>query len=228
MNVLQRRRGIRVRQRIRRLELWSVFKLALAFHAVCGAISLGVVALLWRLGESAGFTDRFTNFLVDIGFADSIKISGASLFRGATTIAVALVLHNTVVTVLLAVLYNLLSGILGGVIMSVVEDDNVQRVGQKSPRSSARPENLSPRAKQATVSSSAPKKIDRPPRAKPVAAPVPVTTAVERTDDLDDLDDSDWLANLGDSTSDAPYTITPKSRPTSSPTSMSATEQNRN
>jgi hypothetical protein len=109
-----------------------VFKFAIAFHAICGAISLGVLTLFWQVGANAGFTDKVINFLVDIGFAESVRISGSRLFRGASTITAGLVLHNTVVTVLLAALYNLLSGLLGGLIVSVVEDDQIRPVGRRS------------------------------------------------------------------------------------------------
>ena len=109
-----------------------MFKFAIAFHAICGAISLGVLTLFWQVGANAGFTDKVINFLVDIGFAESVRISGPRLFRGASTITAGLVLHNTVVTVLLAALYNLLSGLLGGLIVSVVEDDQIRPVGRRS------------------------------------------------------------------------------------------------
>jgi Transmembrane domain of unknown function (DUF3566) len=210
--VLQRRRGIRVRQRIRRLELWPVFKLALAFHAVCGAISLGVVTLLWRLGDRAGFTDRMTNFLVDIGFADSVKISGAALFRGATTIAVALALHNTVVTVLLAVLYNLLSGLLGGLIISVVEDDVVRPI-RKRPGNTESPkqtEKRGPKPARQLSSSKLTNKVPKPPRpAQPASAlsGLPFTPSPRPADE--EQDETDWLTNLGDHTMDEPFSALP-------------------
>jgi Transmembrane domain of unknown function (DUF3566) len=209
--VLQRRRGIRVRQRIRRLELWPVFKLALAFHAVCGAISLGVVTLLWRLGDRAGFTDRMTNFLVDIGFADSVKISGAALFRGATTIAVALALHNTVVTLLLAVLYNLLSGLLGGLIISVVEDDMVRPIRKQSGRA-ASPKQSDTRIAKPIEQRSGSKstgKVPKPPRpTQPASAPSGQPVTPSRAAD-EDQDETDWITNLGDHTMDEPFSSLP-------------------
>jgi hypothetical protein len=207
----------------------------LAFHAVCGLISLGVVTVLWRLGERAGFTERFTNFLVEIGFADSVKISGSNLFAGATRATIALVLHNTVVTILLAVLYNLLSGLLGGLIISVVEDDQVRTVGTKRSASNQPKEKIresetpkttekAPRGKARSSSEG-----DRPkrrvdveaavaPRPNPSrTAPVPPAKQGSAASDFDvdgdlDGDESDWLTNLGDNTMDDPHQIVPKSR----------------
>jgi hypothetical protein len=193
--VFRRRKGIRVRQRIRRLELWPVFKLAVAFHAICGAITLGVLILLWNLGTRAGFTDRFSKFLVDIRLADSVKISGPTVLRGATTVVVAIAILNAVTTVLLAVLYNLLSGLLGGLIVSVVEDDSV-RVSKPSAR-----------ANSGAIRSVQPKeKLDRPPKApkaeratskssQPKGPPNnPARAGLGLPDD--ELDDTDWLTDM--------------------------------
>jgi hypothetical protein len=178
----RRRRGLRVRQKIRRVELWPLAKLALAFHAICGAISLGVLVVLWNLASRADVPDRLTSFLVDIGFADTVEITGERLFRGATTIVIALVLHNTIVTILLGVLYNLLSGILGGLMMSVVQDDTPkQRRGLRVGRNAGAPD-----AKKA--SSRGPgrqprKKSER--AASPMPADPDMTAVIPRGDSAD-------------------------------------------
>ncbi len=216
--VFRRRTGVRVRQRIRKFELWPVFKLAVAFHAICGAISLGVLTLIWQIGENAGFTDRVVNFLVDIGFAESVRISGASLFRGAFTVAVGLVLHNTVVTVLLAALYNLLSGLLGGVIMSVVEDDQIRTVGRRAATPRERRSSRRERGKQtpAPAASAAPvasvparqTKLKREKRAV-VAVSTPKLLPVKSEElSAEELDDADWLAALADDTFDDDLDLT--------------------
>lgn len=233
--VFRRRTGVRVRQRIRKFELWPVFKLALVFHAICGAISLGVLTLVWKIGENAGFTDRVINFLVDIGFAESVRISGASLFRGACTIAVGLVLHNTVVTVLLAALYNLLSGLLGGLIMSVVEDDQIRRTGRrgrKAPVQRAKAKRSTEREKppQELVGATPPPRSsserrfrrkrtvnpavsDIPPSPPPAPSPGQAASRTSSfTESPDELDDADWLAALADDSFDDDFDLTVEDR----------------
>ncbi len=235
--VFRRRTGVRVRQRIRKFELWPVFKLAVAFHAICGAISLGVLTLFWQIGENAGFTDRVINFLVDIGFAESVRISGASLFRGASTIVVGLVLHNTVVTVLLAALYNLLSGLLGGVIMSVVEDDQIRPIGRR--RTSAVRRQIRRRATFSAVPATSTTPVaptvplksreKRKPRNKAeVVAPTPsvsTPTAPVDTDgsSIDEFDDADWLAALADDSFDDDLDIRVETRAQARPSGGDAT-----
>ncbi len=158
-----------------------MFKIAVAFHAICGAISLGVLILLWNLGARAGLTDRFSQFLVDIGFAESVKISSGTVLRGAINVVIAVALLNAVLTVLLAVLYNLLSGLLGGLIVSIVEDDNVRVPKSKTERGNPQ--------QKTTAKQPRPAKTAKPPKA---ANPVrPVSDLPE-----DDLDDTDWLTDL--------------------------------
>jgi Transmembrane domain of unknown function (DUF3566) len=125
-----RRAGVRVRRKIRRIELWPALKIAFLFHVVCFAITLVVLALGWRLMTQAGFIDKVSKFLIKIGFADGLTISGPTLWRGTVTVGVVLVLLNTLLTLLLVLLYNLLSSIFGGVIVSVIEE----RVGDAPAR----------------------------------------------------------------------------------------------
>jgi Transmembrane domain of unknown function (DUF3566) len=209
--VFRRRTGVRVRQRIRKFELWPVFKLALVFHAICGAISLGVLTLVWKIGDNAGFTDRVINFLVDIGFAESVRISGASLFRGAFTIAVGLVLHNTVVTVLLAALYNLLSGLLGGLIMSVVEDDQVRRTGRRGRRGSRAPVKRA-KAKRSIRREKPTQELVAPAPSTGPAPAQPTRSTEYSIESSDELDDADWLAALADDSFDDDFELTGEDR----------------
>ena len=125
----RRRRGVRVRRQVRRLELWPVAKLALAFHLACAVVTMGALVVVWLVGRKLGTVDRVAKFLEDVGFARDFEIRGPVLFRGATAVAGVLVLVNTVGTVVLAFLYNSLSGLLGGLVFSVLEE--------QSPRSPA-------------------------------------------------------------------------------------------
>jgi hypothetical protein len=216
----RRRRGVRLRQKIRRVELWPLAKLALAFHAICGAISLGVLVLLWKLAVQANVPDRMTGFLVDIGFADTVEFTGPRLFRGATTIVLALVLHNTIVTVLLGVLYNLLSGILGGLMMSVVQDEGSGRRARRSASSDVglereRPDRGkrarfrgTPRAKAAgDTTAPAVGDDDLDATGQMTSAQVTAQAAAKTTEQFsaldDDEDDTDWLLLLDDDQDDA-------------------------
>ena len=101
-----------------------MLKLAVAFHLACAVVTLGALVVLWTIGRKLGTIDRGATFLEDVGFAKDFQINGAVLFRGAAIVAGVLVLINTVGTLVLALLYNSLSGVLGGLVFSVLEEQS--------------------------------------------------------------------------------------------------------
>ncbi len=118
----RRRRGVRVRRQIRRIELWPLARVGFVFHLVSFGTTLGAGVLLYHAGNRSGLIDRFTSFLGEIGFAEDFVVDGEALLRAVVPAGFALVLFATVCTVLAGALYNVVSGLLGGLIFSVIED----------------------------------------------------------------------------------------------------------
>ena len=116
------RRGVRVRRVVRRLELWSVFKIGLLFHLISGIMSLVVGIGLWTIASKAGLLKKLASFLGDLLGTTNFQIDGALILRGAIPIVGALVLINVIATVVLAFVYNMLSGIFGGLVVSVLQE----------------------------------------------------------------------------------------------------------
>ena len=110
----------RVRRVIRRVDPFSVLKLAFFFNLCVFAMCLVAAVLLWSAAIGAGSTDNIESFVVDIGFED-FKLVGADLFRGFFVFGGALVIAFTVFAMLLALLFNLISDIVGGIRLTVIE-----------------------------------------------------------------------------------------------------------
>jgi hypothetical protein len=104
------------------LELWPVAKLAVAFHLACAVVTLLALVVVWTVGRQLGTIDRIAKFLADVGFAEDFELKGDVLLQGAAAVFAVLALLNTVITIVLAFLYNSLSGVLGGLIFSVLEE----------------------------------------------------------------------------------------------------------
>ena len=113
---------MRVRRQIRRIELWPLARVGLVFHLVSFATTLGAGVILYNVGNRSGLIDRFTSFLGEIGFAEDFAVDGRALLGAAVPAGLALVLLATVGTVLAGALYNVVSGLLGGLVISVIED----------------------------------------------------------------------------------------------------------
>ncbi len=113
---------MRVRRQIRRIELWPLARVGFVFHLVSFATTLGAGVILYNVGNRSGLIDRFTSFLGEIGFAEDFAVDGRALLGALVPAGLALVLLATVGTVLAGALYNVVSGLLGGLIISVIED----------------------------------------------------------------------------------------------------------
>ncbi len=204
MPIGRRRPGVRVRHKIRRIELWPALKIAFLFHLACYLISLVVLVASWSLLTKAGFIDKVSNFLIKIGFADGLTISGPVLFRGAASVGAALVIHNTIVTFLLVLLYNLFSGMFGGVIISVIEE---------RPPGSPRPQGLDAtealplrsRRTKSVPQAKAPKVRPSKPATGAASGGRSTSPVADVTDETDLYrEDEDWLQRLDDPSGSTP------------------------
>ncbi|MBL8777717.1 MAG: DUF3566 domain-containing protein [Acidimicrobiales bacterium] len=110
----------RVRRVIRRVDPLSVLKLAFFFNVCVFAMFLVAAVLLWSAAIGSGSTDNIESFLVDIGFED-FRLVGTDLFRGFFVFGGGMVIAFTVLAVLLALLFNLISDVVGGIRLTVIE-----------------------------------------------------------------------------------------------------------
>ena len=116
-----RRRGRRVRRVVRRVELWSVLKISIVFNTVMFGIALAAVALLWGLATTTGLVEDLEGFLRDSGFED-FRFEGDVMFRQVAFIGGVATLAATVMLVLAAALFNLISEVTGGVRFVIIEE----------------------------------------------------------------------------------------------------------
>ncbi len=116
-----RRRGRRVTRIVRRIELWSVLKIALVFNTIMLGVVLGAVALLWGLANTTGLVDDLEGFLRDAGFED-FRFQGGRMFEQVAFIGAVGALAATVFLVLATALVNLISEITGGIRFTVIEE----------------------------------------------------------------------------------------------------------
>lgn len=116
------RRGIRVRRVVRRVELGSLLRLAIAFHLLCYAVSMAVLAILLNVVDRLGLLGRIETFLQESGFGNGFKVDLAVVLRGAAGAGLGLVVVFVVTTILLGFFFNGLAGLLGGLVITVLEE----------------------------------------------------------------------------------------------------------
>lgn len=106
---------------LRRVQPWSVLKLSLLFYlCVCASLLVAGVAL-WLAASAVGVVGNVESFFQDAGF-DEFQFSAAAMFRAFTIGGIILVVAGTVANMLLAMLFNLMSDVVGGVRVTLEED----------------------------------------------------------------------------------------------------------
>jgi hypothetical protein len=114
------RKGVKVRRVVRRFELWPVAKVAFFFHLLCYLLTLAVLTGVWFLADRMGTVKNLEKLISRLGW-EKFEVRGDVLFRSAAIIGASLAVVATVATVTLAFFYNMLSGIFGGLVLSVLQ-----------------------------------------------------------------------------------------------------------
>jgi hypothetical protein len=113
----------RYRQTIRSVDLWTVLKISVCFY-LCGLIvALGACMVLWWIASGLGVINNIENFVGDLLGSDDFEFLSWRILRGATLVGLVVVCLQVVCTVLAAAFYNLFSELLGGIEMTVVEEE---------------------------------------------------------------------------------------------------------
>jgi hypothetical protein len=125
-----RRRRPRVRKVsrvVRRVDAWSVFKVGLVFWLVAYAVGMVSGVLLWNLADTTGTTANVEGFIRELFALESFSIQGDVVFRAAVWLGIVLVLAGTAAGVVGAVLFNLITDLVGGIRVTVLEEEVVLR-----------------------------------------------------------------------------------------------------
>ena len=130
----RRLRARRVRRLVRHVEPWSVLKVSLILYFCVWVIMLFVGVTLWNLAVSSGLVADIENFVVELFALESFQINADQIFRIAAVGGLVLVLAGSGLTVLGAVLFNLISDVTGGVRLTVVEEETARPRSRRTGR----------------------------------------------------------------------------------------------
>lgn len=121
-----RLRARRVRRLVRHIEPWSVLKMSLIFYFCLWAILLIAGVILWRFAVTAGTVDNVENFIKELFALETFTFNPDQIFRVSALGGLVMVVAGSGFTVLMAVLFNLISDLIGGVRMTVVEEETAR------------------------------------------------------------------------------------------------------
>jgi hypothetical protein len=120
---LPRRPRVRkVSRVVRSVDAWSVFKVSLVFYLAAYVVVLVAGVLLWNVAYTTGTVDNISSFFESFGW-ERFEFKGGEIFHNAWIIGLFFVAGLTGMNVVLATLYNLITDLVGGVRVTVLEEE---------------------------------------------------------------------------------------------------------
>ena len=148
------------RRVVRSVDTWTVLRVSFLFYVCVLLVFLIAGSLLWLVASTFGIVHNVEKFIGKLFDLNSFRFRAWSILLGSTLGGMVVVLLGTGANVLAALLYNLISDVVGGVEITVVEEQSpVAAAGVAPPLAVASP----PSPRIAPV----------PPLAGPAASPGP-------------------------------------------------------
>lgn len=127
----------RVRRVVRKVDPWTVLKVSFVFNAVTALIFVLGMWVLWSILLQRGVPDRIVELFDRLTI--EISINGPLYGRIMVLLAVIWAILMTGVMTLGAVLYNLISDLVGGIELTVLEETYNTTPAAPAPQSRVRP-----------------------------------------------------------------------------------------
>ena len=105
---------------VERIDVWSVAKVSLPFYALLVALVIGGGLLLWAFLVGSGTTESFEDFVIEAGYSD-FEFLPDQMFGAALRGGLIFIVVGTATNILLTVLFNILSSMVGGLRLATVE-----------------------------------------------------------------------------------------------------------
>jgi hypothetical protein len=115
----------RVTRVVRHVDPWSVFKIAAVASLVLYLVVLTAGVLLWNVAYATGTIDNVERFLESFGWS-TFEFNGGEIYHNAWIGGLFVAVGLTGLAVLLATLFNLITDLVGGVRLTVLEEEVVE------------------------------------------------------------------------------------------------------
>lgn len=124
----QRFEARKVRRLVRHVDPWSVLKLTLLLSLCMWLILMIAAVIMWTVARNAGTIASIENFVNSSLSLQDWTLDGDFIFRQFGLITLLLALAMTAASVVASLVFNLVSDIIGGVWISVIEEETARPV----------------------------------------------------------------------------------------------------
>jgi len=115
-------RDVRYRHVVRRVHVWSVFKVSVVFYACVLVVLLVAGGLLWDAASAVGLIRSLDKLIRSLFALSSFQLHPLTALAWGAAVMGGLCFVGVFVNVVAALLYNLISDIAGGVEVTLVDD----------------------------------------------------------------------------------------------------------
>ena len=123
----------RVSRVIREIDPITTLKVGVVFHLVVYVTALVALVLLWSVASATGTIDNVESFLESFGW-ETFVFDGRQLFVNVMFFGLFLAALGTILWVLGAIVFNLIADLVGGVRVTVLEEEVTSVEGDKKRR----------------------------------------------------------------------------------------------
>ncbi len=116
----------RVRRVLRRVDTWSVFRFAVLLYLCLSIVFVTAGVGLWLLASGAGAIPNIEHFITQLFALKHFTFKPGQMLVGLIGVCAVWVFVATLMTVLGAVLFNLISDVVGGIELTMLEEDPVE------------------------------------------------------------------------------------------------------
>ena len=118
----------KVRRLVRHIDPWSILKLALLMCLCLWVVGLIAAVVVWSVANNTGALDSLERFFNESLQLEDFQLSGDVLFRQFGLISLLCALGTTATIVVATLVFNLISDIIGGVWISVIEEETARPI----------------------------------------------------------------------------------------------------
>ena len=130
----QRFEARKVRRLVRHVDPWSMLKLSLLVSLCMWLMVMIAAVILWTVARNAGTIASVENFVNSSLSLQDWSLDGEFILRQFGLVTLLLSLGLAAALVIATLVFNLISDIIGGVWISVIEEESARPVAESNPK----------------------------------------------------------------------------------------------
>jgi Transmembrane domain of unknown function (DUF3566) len=115
-------RDVATRRVVRRLDVWSVFKVSFIFYFCVLVVMIAAGVVLWNVAAAFGVITSLDKLVRSLFALKSYRLHPTAALIWGSAVGAALCLIGVLVNVIASVLYNLISDLVGGIQVVALSD----------------------------------------------------------------------------------------------------------